>query len=237
MRKQMNNRGFHLILIPLLLVVVAIIGFAGWYVYNSQNKTSKVLDNSTKTTNPTGPVPTLPPNTFDYSGWTTVTSPKGHFSFKYPAGSWQMTWYDYDISEDYSAKTTTTLNGIENQIELVALPAGYVFNFYITSDVSSYAIATMNKYEDGNVTEFTNGVSVWTANMGDNRNCVITELVEDGKFYIGRPGTGYLLGYGTPCTERTGAQNITYEQQIQSDEYGDLLQILASLEWQVLYDN
>jgi hypothetical protein len=40
MKKHINEDGFHLIMIPLLIVVVAIIGFAGWYVWNRNHKST-----------------------------------------------------------------------------------------------------------------------------------------------------------------------------------------------------
>lgn len=43
MKKQLNNSGFHLVMIPFLIIVVGIIGFAGWYVYQSQHKTNNTL--------------------------------------------------------------------------------------------------------------------------------------------------------------------------------------------------
>lgn len=58
MYKQSNQKGFSAAVLLLLVIIIGIIGFAGWYVYNSNNKAGKTLENSIKTTNPVKSTPT-----------------------------------------------------------------------------------------------------------------------------------------------------------------------------------
>lgn len=50
MNNKVNENGSHLIAIPLLLVVIAIIGFAGWYVWdkNHESKNTQELSSTTQ---------------------------------------------------------------------------------------------------------------------------------------------------------------------------------------------
>ncbi len=46
--KILNNKGFGAIESILIVVIIAAIGGAGYYVYNSQKKTNAALDNASK---------------------------------------------------------------------------------------------------------------------------------------------------------------------------------------------
>lgn len=104
MKKQDNEDGFHLIAIPLLIIVVAIIGFAGWYVYSVNKKAQDSMEHRptpenwrapsvatpTPTPTPTAYVPTPTPSAGpvpDFStAWKTYTNQTGvSFQFSYPA--------------------------------------------------------------------------------------------------------------------------------------------------------
>jgi hypothetical protein len=58
MKKNINERGFHLVVIPLIVIIVGIIGFTGWYVWNSNSKPFKELDNITANNPRATPSPT-----------------------------------------------------------------------------------------------------------------------------------------------------------------------------------
>jgi hypothetical protein len=77
MKSKFNQQGFHIWVIALIIVVVAALGFAGWYVWD-KNK----ADNSANTTNPTAvPTPTADPT----ADWQTYTDDTYGFSFRYPS--------------------------------------------------------------------------------------------------------------------------------------------------------
>jgi hypothetical protein len=84
--KGINQKGFAVLHIVLILIVVAIVGFAGWYVYKANKDTNSTLNNLDNseisiTATPT-PAPTIEDETAD---WKIYTSEKYKFSFKYPA--------------------------------------------------------------------------------------------------------------------------------------------------------
>jgi hypothetical protein len=58
MKKQFNEHGFHLIMIPLLVVVVGIIGFAGWYVWNTNGNQSNISSHNSQPSSTLTPTPT-----------------------------------------------------------------------------------------------------------------------------------------------------------------------------------
>jgi hypothetical protein len=60
MKKQQNQSGFSIIHALLIVVIVAIIGFAGYYVYNAQKNNNETLNNMGGT-NPTATEPTPTP--------------------------------------------------------------------------------------------------------------------------------------------------------------------------------
>jgi hypothetical protein len=81
--KKLNNMGFSAVEALLILVVIGILGFTGWFVYHSQKLATKdyssqssIQTSSTKkSTEPSDP----------YAGWKTYTSSFEKLTFKYPA--------------------------------------------------------------------------------------------------------------------------------------------------------
>jgi Tfp pilus assembly protein PilV len=79
-----NNKGFALLEGLLILVVVGILGFTGWYVWSAKNKTNSTYNSTgnssaakyTKKSTPVTPDPT--------ADWTSYSSKEGQFSLKYP---------------------------------------------------------------------------------------------------------------------------------------------------------
>lgn len=53
MKNNRNSSGFHLIMIPLIVVVLGIIGFAGWYVWQVSQNNKSVTENNGLNTTPT----------------------------------------------------------------------------------------------------------------------------------------------------------------------------------------
>jgi hypothetical protein len=95
MRKQTNEDGFSAVEAILILIVVAIIGFAGWFVWHSQQATSKTLDaanNSSAASSSKQSTTSKPSNQTQsdpYAGWKSYTLANSKISFKYPS-AWQL---------------------------------------------------------------------------------------------------------------------------------------------------
>jgi hypothetical protein len=98
--KKLDNKGFHLIMVPLIVILIGIIGFAGWYVWDanqeaatSENDTSKDEQPTVKPTpiSDSGPVVTVTvtPAPRETTGWKEVTGKYGdqdyNFTYKVPA--------------------------------------------------------------------------------------------------------------------------------------------------------
>lgn len=80
MKKRIGQNGFHLIMIPLIVIIIGIIGFAGWYVYKSNTNTNKSLDN-VSANGPTKATPTASPTP---SAWKTYNEDMHDITFEYP---------------------------------------------------------------------------------------------------------------------------------------------------------
>lgn len=85
--KKLNHRGFSLPHLLLFIVILGLIGGTGWYVYNSNKKANKSLDNASADTNlnlkkKAGDEKT---EADPYEGWKTYTTKYEKMSFKYPS--------------------------------------------------------------------------------------------------------------------------------------------------------
>jgi hypothetical protein len=91
MKKSLKNEtGFALVETLLIILILAVIGFGGYYVWHTQhaNKTPAATTTSV-TQNKTKPAPAISP----YAGWATATLQYEKISYKYPAG-----WTVKDLS-------------------------------------------------------------------------------------------------------------------------------------------
>ncbi|OGL30444.1 hypothetical protein A3F37_01035 [Candidatus Saccharibacteria bacterium RIFCSPHIGHO2_12_FULL_41_12] len=81
-----NENGFSFIGFLLILIIIAILGFVGWYVYkanndakNAQKNTSQEAENPSKSIKSKKSAPIDPTK-----DWTAYSDAKGQFSLKYP---------------------------------------------------------------------------------------------------------------------------------------------------------
>ena len=81
MIKNKNQNGIALIETLLIILILVIIGFGGYYVYHSQKQTKGTLNTATKTS---ASMPVSP-----YAGWKTYATKVDGLSFKYPS-SWKF---------------------------------------------------------------------------------------------------------------------------------------------------
>ena len=79
-----NQKGFTAVEGLLILVIVGLIGFVGWFVYDSKNKSESNYNSAASTaTN------SVAKSTNKYAGWNSYTLKYEKLSFKYPS-SWQV---------------------------------------------------------------------------------------------------------------------------------------------------
>lgn len=88
-RLNKNEYGFTVVEGLLILAIIAVIGFAGWWVYKTRNDTNKTLTNTAqgageaqKTQAKT--TPTTPKKVDPTADWITYSSAEGRYSLKYP---------------------------------------------------------------------------------------------------------------------------------------------------------
>ena len=81
-----NQKGFSAIYVVLIITIVGIIGFTGWYVYNTQRNNNKMSDTVSGVTPVKHKKPTSTVSTGEeLADWRTYSNSKyTSFSFKYP---------------------------------------------------------------------------------------------------------------------------------------------------------
>lgn len=86
MTKHKDSRGFSVVGVLLILVVIGILGFTGWFVYRSQSAATEDYSSQAKTSQPTKPeaVSSADP----YADWKTYTNQEAGLTFRFPA-SWK----------------------------------------------------------------------------------------------------------------------------------------------------
>ena len=121
MKKINNESGFSAVELLLVIVIVVLLGFMGWYIYHNDHKTNVSVSKSSST------------STSVYSGWKTFTTGYQKLSFKYP-NNWVLT-------------DNSTSNG--NDFLSIKSPAGLTVDMQalipITStDITASIISTSN---------------------------------------------------------------------------------------------
>lgn len=92
MTKRDTNLGFSIVEALLILAVVGILGFTGWYVYHAKQTSNKDYSAAASATVPTYKKKTSTKTTTTanpYNGWNTYTVASTGLTFKYPA-NWTM---------------------------------------------------------------------------------------------------------------------------------------------------
>lgn len=84
-----NQRGFAIIEMILLLLIAAIIGATGYYVWHANRQTRATLDAASKSAN------SEVPKKYDEAGWLIYKAPSGHYQIDIPNG-WKLIRYARD---------------------------------------------------------------------------------------------------------------------------------------------
>lgn len=145
MRKaSLNTKGFGLVAILLGVVILAVIGGAGAYVYHKNHKTK--TSNTTSSSKGSSGTQNKPPTPVDpYVGWKTATLKYEQATFKYPA-SWQVS----NTSKDEAGTGGTVTPGSDEAV--LTSPSGLTvhidtgeagFNNATDTILSTDSIATL----------------------------------------------------------------------------------------------
>jgi cytoskeletal protein RodZ len=103
MTKLKNSLGFSAVEALLILIIVGILGFTGWFVYHAQKTANKDLS-SNNSTNPTYKKAAVDP----YKGWKSASLKYEKMSFKYPS-----TWQISNTSKDGAGTGGTATPGAD----------------------------------------------------------------------------------------------------------------------------
>jgi hypothetical protein len=134
---RLNSRGFHWWLIPLIIVVLGVIGFAAWYVWHSNRDTDTTQSSVTATPTPTPtPTPVAISATGNWSGQLSVTAPADCAGL---GDTWEATLVDTDgvITGDYLtgqgyAGAATGAMSADQLTFTVTNPANAAYSFDVT---------------------------------------------------------------------------------------------------------
>ncbi|MDB5163619.1 MAG: hypothetical protein JWS12_236 [Candidatus Saccharibacteria bacterium] len=145
-----NQTGFSAVEGLLIATTVGVIGFVGWYVYQSRNKTNTSYNNvannqnatTTKPSAATKPAATTPAVDV-YAGWKTYTNSTYGFSYKYPT-----TWTTSDEVSSSAAETngSATRQQFGTGLKLVG---GAKYSNTVVVEVLDEKLATATSFYDG----------------------------------------------------------------------------------------
>ncbi len=92
-----NEKGFGAIEGLLIVVIICMIGFVGWYVWH--NRAAKTTPAPTTSTTSTAKVTTYNRTTTVPTDWKTYSNPTYKLSLAYPSGGWSVSLATYAKSE------------------------------------------------------------------------------------------------------------------------------------------
>jgi hypothetical protein len=168
MTKLKNSMGFSAVEALLILIVVGILGFTGWFVYHSQKVANKNYSSQPSATQtPTTKKPTKPTN--QYAGWKTFCSSETNACFKYDP-SWTFTQcapVQVNMQGRYqncpSAETASVISPDNTRIDWFLDPYDASATNYCTQGKTSYPGVT---YSD--ITSVKNASNMFFVNVKED---------------------------------------------------------------------
>ena len=224
--KNPNDKGFSVIVVPLIILAIAAIGVAGWLVYQYGRTSMKANTNTAGVTTDSADKPA---QTDPYAGWKSYSSNTGGYSIKYPS-TWTL-----------NPSPTGAING---EVLITSSSArADSFGVWLTlagtsSPISSaYSAYTQLPYAQGSVIQtLSNGVGIWEANQTLISNghtyadtCTPFESVASGSFGFKLSNGKYLDAAMSFCFAAKQSTTKNYAQQAQSSELQEASKILSSL--------
>jgi hypothetical protein len=154
---QNNEKGFSAVEVILVVVIVALIGVVGWFVYKNHNKTTNLnaatsLSNKPATTTPAKSTTATTQPSNPYAGWKTYHSIlNSGLSFMYPP-----TW---SFTPATQTPTPNNLGGVENDSVLYSVAPTTSQGQYAAIPTNVFMCVTFDEYSG-------NGWSTSNWNLG-----------------------------------------------------------------------
>jgi hypothetical protein len=182
MKKLSNQKGFHLIIIPLIVVILAIIGFTGWYVYKTNSNTNNTYSStssqivSTPTpsickSSPT-PTPTASVTSVTYPGVVSLEDSNRHVTVK-------LTNTSETVSFDYPVGATVS--------------KGTYGDYYIEVHSADKKYSMSLLFSSGKGFEGTQRIVEYTAQLNCNRLVVTKSSDVTNPSFENQPTQGYIV--------------------------------------------
>lgn len=218
-----NRHGFAVVETLLIIVIVALIGFVGWYVYRAMKNTNNAYNTATNTSNSTAPKfgtrkktsKVVTPQAADATaGWTTVKSPDASFSFKTPP-SW------VSLACDKSGGSASTVYLASSQARLAACQSDNTgeASLAVTTDKSAAAAPKKQGTDQSfSYVSFTaNGVKGYKATEVTSADDAILPNTKIITYSFYSKNKSYFASYRQP--KGAADDSATFEQIVQSWQF------------------
>ena len=228
-----NKQGFALFELLLIVLILSVISFGGYYVYNTNHKNGAVTTSVTavKTSTASSNLANDP-----YSGWSTYESKLGGFTFKYPAG-WFITGFHGETSFSQNQ-----FNGNETELFVAEYDeTTRVNNLGITVTISSSNSSNtlpFDDYPNGTTKLLTNGLTLWQEKQNINyangpavNTCPTLKIGNDDTYTTKLNNGKYVRIDASYCWAQGMSTNYTYQQQVDSAAYKDAIKVVESVKF------
>jgi cytoskeletal protein RodZ len=119
-----NQTGFGAIEILMLVVIVILIGAAGWIVLKDQNKAQTIKKNS-KVSSSTNGSNSNGPNQKQYNGWQSFCSSYGGLCLKYPS-NWKFSQATYTPGQSSTGQEVNAISSPSTNVTVSYMPSAQV---------------------------------------------------------------------------------------------------------------
>lgn len=234
MSVRVRSLGFSGVEAVIVMLLVAVVGFGGWYVWHKNQKTSspdKTSSNSSAQTEQTqsgtstrNETATPPVEEGDqYAGWKTYASELGSFSFKYPSN-----WVVTDTTAGSNEYLRLSLESPARQYGKVLL----MFDVIKESFASQYEV-------DGDTRTLESGLQLWTKKMQWSSkqynqlkpfDCARIRILDNTKSEdVNLPVGVFLSSEGGFCMNQNDYTTKSYTEQLETAEMEDAIKIYESI--------
>lgn len=232
--KKLNQKGLSALELVLMIVVVGLLAGASVYFFKHQKNDATSSTNTSSQTQQTKE--SISEHAADsYAGWRSYASDIGNFTFKYPA-EWQISNVKIDATvAPYQKQQIDIAPGTADN------PTENNFNFSLFIQNPNPALESTSQDQDWSGTDvktFQNGLTLATTkkqeSFSESRGSCpnMTIVGKDNKiYYYGYPlkNKYYLSGIGGYCMRQKDITSLSYDQQINSDQWEKMILILKSV--------